>query len=182
MYCGNILKNSFGYTASEVIHHNFIVCIMELLTTLILCYLSLKVYPLLIIKIILIICSIFIIFCPYLLNNVNAPYQLFPIQFFMLLLQECLGPAGPIFYKSFPVFKRFTCASMTLAVSRALMFVVTSFGCVYLIEYFGNWGLWVIMIPTIIGFAYGLLHFEKLAKDSGNYPHKKLHTVYTKTI
>lgn len=137
---------------------------MELLTTSILCYLSLKMYPLLTIKIILIICSIFIIFCPYLLNNLNAPYQLFLIQFFMLLLQECVGSAGPIFYKSFPVFKRFTCATMTFAVSRALMFVVTSFGFVYFIDYFGNWGLWVIMIPTIIGFAYGLFHFEKLTK------------------
>ncbi|WP_341750325.1 MFS transporter [Candidatus Tisiphia endosymbiont of Sialis lutaria] len=164
IYCNNILKNSFGYTISEIIYHNFIVCIMELLTTSILCYLSLKVYPLLTIKIILIICSIFIIFCPYLLNNLNAPYQLFLIQFFMLLLQECVGSAGPIFYKSFPVFKRFTCATMTFAISRALMFVVTSFGFVYFIDYFGNWGLWVIMIPTIIGFAYGLFHFEKLTK------------------
>ncbi|MCC8484124.1 MAG: MFS transporter, partial [Rickettsia endosymbiont of Labidopullus appendiculatus] len=114
----------------------------------------------------------FIIFCPYLLNNVNSPYQLFLIQFFMVLLRGCLGPAVPICYKSFPIFKRFTCATMTFALSWALMFVITSFSFVYLIEYFGNWGLWFITIPTIIGFAYGLLHFEQLAKESGNYPHK----------
>jgi MFS transporter, MHS family, proline/betaine transporter len=85
IYCGNILKNNFGYTLSEVIYHNSIVCLMELLTILTLCYLSLKVYPLLIIKITLLIFSIFMIFCPYLLNNLNAPYQLFFIQFVIVL-------------------------------------------------------------------------------------------------
>ena len=88
----------------------------------------------------------------------------------MALLHECLGPAFPILYKRFPVFKRFTCATMTFAISRALMCVVTSFGSIYLIEYFGNWGLWVILIPIIIGFAYGLLYFEKLAKECGDLP------------
>ncbi|WP_425362771.1 MFS transporter [Candidatus Tisiphia endosymbiont of Hybos culiciformis] len=166
IYCANILKTSFGYTLSEIIHHNFIVCIMELLTTLILCYLSCKVYPLVIMKIILIIFSIFMIFCPYLLNNLNSPYQLFLIQFVILLWKKCLDPATPICLKSFPVFKRFTCASITFAVSRALMYVISAFGFVYLIECFGNWGIWVIMIPTIIGFAYGLSHFENLTKPA----------------
>ncbi len=166
IYCGNILQTSFGYTLPEVIHHNFLVCIMELLTTLILCYLSLKVYPLLIIKITLLIFSIFMIFCPYLLNNLNSPDQLFLIQFIIILWKKCLDPATPICLKSFPIFKRFTCASITFAVSRALMYVISAFGFVYLIECFGNWGIWFIMIPTMIGFAYGLSHFENLAKPA----------------
>ncbi len=170
VHCGNILKTNFGYTMAEVIQHNFIFCLVEVLTVLALCYLSLKIYPLLTVKIILFICSVFIIFCPYLLNNVSSPYQLFLMQFVMVLLYECLAPAGSIFYKSFPVFKRFTCASITFAVSRALMYVVTSFGFVYLIDHFGHWGLWIIMVPTIIGFAYGLFYFDKLAKELGGYP------------
>ncbi|WP_417905237.1 MFS transporter [Candidatus Tisiphia endosymbiont of Micropterix aruncella] len=169
IYCGNILQTSFGYTISEVIHHNFIICIIEFLTILILSRLSLKVYPLLTLRVILIICSVFIVFCPYWLNNLHSPYELFLIQFIIVLLDECLGPAMPIFYKSFPVFKRFTCVSMTFAMSRALMYVITSFGFAYLIDHFGNYGLWVIMIPTIVGFAYGLLHFEKLEKKRENY-------------
>ncbi|WP_341756069.1 MULTISPECIES: MFS transporter [unclassified Candidatus Tisiphia] len=170
IYCSNILKNTFNYTMAEVIQHNFIVCLVEFLTISILCYLSLKIYPLLIVKIALIICSIFIIFCPYLLNNVNAPYQLFPIQFVISLLHECVGPALPILYKSFPVFKRFTCVSITFAISRSLMYIVTAFAFTYLSDNFGNWGLWVIMIPLIIGSAYGLRYFEKLVKECGNYP------------
>ncbi|WP_342259873.1 proline/betaine transporter [Candidatus Tisiphia endosymbiont of Metellina segmentata] len=50
---------------------------------------------------------------------------------------------------------------------------ITSFGFIYIIDYFGNWGILIIMIPTIIAFAYGLLHFEKLEKDSRSYPQKR---------
>ncbi|MFU7503292.1 MAG: hypothetical protein ACE1S7_07975 [Candidatus Tisiphia sp.] len=121
-------------------------------------------------KIILIICSIFIIFCPYFLNNLHSPFELFLIQLFIILFNECLGPAMPIIYKHFPVFKRFTCASIIFAISRAFVSIITAFGFTYLVNHFGYWGLWVIMIPTIVGFAYGLLHFEKLEKVAGNYP------------
>ncbi|WP_375330427.1 MFS transporter [Candidatus Tisiphia endosymbiont of Nemotelus uliginosus] len=169
IYCANILKTSFGYTTSEVIHHNFIVCLMEFITRSILCYLSLKVHPLLTMKIILFISSIFIIFCPYLLNNINAPYQLFLIQFVILLL-ECFSPILPICYKCFPVFKRFTCVSIAFAASRALIYVITSFGFIYITDYFAHWSLLIIMIPIIIGFTYGLCHFEKLAKECDDLP------------
>ncbi|WP_375318956.1 MFS transporter [Candidatus Tisiphia endosymbiont of Oplodontha viridula] len=181
IYCGNILRTSFDYTLSEVIYHNSIVCLIELLTTLILCYLSLKVYPLLIMRIVLLIFSIFMIFCPYLLNNLDFPYQLFLIQFFTVSWKKCVNPATPIFLKSFPVLKRFTCASMTFAVSRALMYVISAFGFVYLIEYFGNWGMWFIMIPIIIGFYYGLSHFENLEKQL-KLPSQKKCTVPSKRL
>jgi MFS transporter, MHS family, proline/betaine transporter len=170
VHCASILKTNFGYTLSEVIQHNFMVCLMELSITLILCYLSLKIYPLVTMKIILIISAIFIIFCPYLLNNINSPYQLFFIQFFMLLWAKCLSPALPICYKEFPVFKRFTCVSMTFALSRALMYAITAFAFVYLTDHFGNWGLWFIVIPAIIFFAYGLFYFDRLAKKYGDLP------------
>ncbi|MCC8371802.1 MAG: MFS transporter [Rickettsia endosymbiont of Pseudomimeciton antennatum] len=178
IYCANILKTNFNYTMAEVIHHNFIVCLVEFVTLLILAYLSLKVYPLLTVKIILIISSIFIIFCPYLLNHVNAPYQLFLIQFIVVLLEESLGTSLPIIYKSFPVFTRFTSVGIVRAVSRALMYVITAFAFTYLYDNFGHWGLWVIMVPIIIGFAYGLFYFEKLAKECGDLPigHRNLAT------
>ncbi len=88
----------------------------------------------------------------------------------MVLLYECLGPASPILYKEFPVFKRFTCVSMIFALSRAVMYAVTFFGFIYITDYFGHWGLWFILIPLIIGFAYGLFYFDKLAKECGGYP------------
>ncbi len=94
----------------------------------------------------------------------------------MLLLQSfailcVIGelPAGPVLYRHFPIFKRFSCASLTFALSRAVMYVITSFGVVYLTEYFGHWGLLILMIPVILGYVFGLLHLEKLEKVTGNY-------------
>ncbi|WP_425360518.1 MFS transporter [Candidatus Tisiphia endosymbiont of Ceraclea dissimilis] len=170
IYCANILKTNFGYSIAEIIQHNFMVCLMELITLLTLSYLSFKVYPLVTVKIILIISAIFILFCPYLLNNINSPYQLLLIQFVIVLLEECLGTSAPIFYKNFPVFKRFTCVGMVRAVSRALMYIIIAFGFAYITDYFGHWGLLVVMIPIIIGFAYGLFYFDRLAKKYGDLP------------
>ncbi|WP_338050543.1 hypothetical protein [Rickettsia endosymbiont of Culicoides newsteadi] len=59
---------------------------------------------------------------------------------------------------------------MIRAVSRALMYVITAFGFIYITDYFGHWGLWIIMVPTIIGFAYGLFYFDRLAKKYGDLP------------
>ena len=42
------------------------------------------------------------------------------------------------------------------------MYVVTSFGLVYLTDFFGYYGIWVVMFPVSIGFLWGVSHFEKL--------------------
>jgi len=82
-------------------------------------------------------------------------------------------PATTILVVHFPVFKRFTSVAVIYALSRAIMYIITSFGLVYLIKYYGHWGLLAITIPVAIGYTFGILHFEKLEKDSGNYPQKK---------
>ncbi|WP_341755552.1 MFS transporter [Candidatus Tisiphia endosymbiont of Ptychoptera albimana] len=171
IYCGNMLKTSCGYTAEQVIHQNFIVSIFGFLTSLILAYLSYRIYPLKIVKTLLLIFGGFVLACPYLLNNVNSSFDVFLMQLFVTLFV----PTGPdlgwsIYYKHFPVFKRFSCASLTFAISRALMYVVTSFSVVYLTEYWHHWGIIIILLPVCIGFAFGLFHFEKLEKEAGNYP------------
>ena len=82
----------------------------------------------------------------------------------VLLTIFALGtlPAIPIFFKHFPVRNRFTYSSMLYAISRAFMYVITSFGLVYLTEILGYYGLWLIMLPVSIGFLWGVNHFEKL--------------------
>lgn len=168
-YCSNILKNAFSYNAEAIIYHNFIVSIVQLLSVLLLTYLSYKIYPLKIIKVKWIIFSIFILFCPYLLNNINTTFDLFLIQASIILSAPDAAPGAAIFYKYFPVFKRFTCGSFIYALSHALIFVITSFGLVYLTEYFGHYGLLVIMLPVAIGYGLGVYHFEKLEEKAGRY-------------
>ncbi len=168
MHCGIILKDSFSYGPEQIIHQNFIVSMVQISTYLLFVFLSYKIYPLKILKIKIIISSIIIVGYPYWLNNVQN-------EFHILLLQSCIiffaadaSPATSIFYKYFPVLKRFTYISFTYALSRAVIYIITSFGLVYLTKYFGSWGTLIITIPVFIGYIFGLSHFEKLEKQSSS--------------
>ena len=172
MHCANILKNSFSYNAQEIIHQNFLVSLVQLVTVLGLTWLSYKIYPLIIIKVKLLLFFIFILSCPYLLNHTTTPFHLFLIQSFVISFGGVARPAMPILFKHLPVFKRFTYSSLTYALSRALMYIVTSFGLIYLTKYFGSYGLLIIMIPINIGSYLGIRHFEMLEKQAGNFPQK----------
>ncbi|HJD56656.1 MFS transporter [Candidatus Tisiphia endosymbiont of Ptychoptera albimana] len=169
VHCGSLLKSSFGYSAEQIIHQNFIVSIIQLVGMSFISYLSYRIYPLKILKVKLVIFSIFIVCSPYILNNITEPFFLFLLQAFLVLFDFGRVPAVPIFFKYFPVFKRYTYNSMIYAVSRALMYVITSFGILFLTKYFGHWGLLIIMIPISVGFAFGLRHFQKLEKEAGIY-------------
>ncbi|WP_341789873.1 MFS transporter [Rickettsia endosymbiont of Polydrusus tereticollis] len=63
--CGGILKNSFGYTAPQVIQQNFIVSMVHLVALSFISYLSYKIYPLKILKAKLFLLFIFMLFSPY---------------------------------------------------------------------------------------------------------------------
>lgn len=169
MYCGNILKTTFHFTPEEVIHQNFIVSMIQLFSWLIVAYLSYIIYPLKILKVRLILFLIFIAFCPYLLNNITSSYQIMMIQAFIAVFGFMGTPAIPIFYKHFPVFKRFTYATFSYALSRAFIYVVTSFGLVYFSTFFGNYVVLVVMIPTAIAFIYAVHHFETLEKANEHH-------------
>jgi len=168
MYCGNILKNLFHFTPEQVIHQNFIVSLIQLFAWVILSYLSYKIYPLKIVRVRLVIFTIFILFCPYFLDNIQSSFQMLLIQSVIAVFGYMGTPAMPIFYKRFPVFKRFTYTTFAYALSRAFVYIVTAFGLAYCSEYLGNWGILVIVVPTAILFIYGLSHFEKLEKEDFN--------------
>ncbi len=171
IHCGNILKNSFDYTTAEVIHQNFIISIIELAASIVLTYLSYRIYPLKILKVMIIIIFTFILLCPYFLYNIHSTFELFLIQSFVVALGPSVTTAMPIFFKHLPVFKRFTAGSLAYAFARMIMSIITVFGMVYLTEYFGHWGLLIVMIPTCAGYAFGLRHFIKLEKQAGCYAH-----------
>lgn len=171
VYCASILTKSFNYSPQQVIQHNLMITAVEFLVILVNAYLSYKIYPLKIVNIRLLISGIFIVFLPLLLNNITTVTHLLLIQVFMCLFKPAAAPAAAIFFVHFPVFKRFTYASFLYALSRALMYVVTSFGVVYLTKMFNHWGLLIIFIPMFIGFKLGVSHFEKLEREAGNDPH-----------
>ena len=180
VHCGNILKTSFNYSSVQVIHHNLIVSIVKFIALLVLAYASYRIHPLKVIKIRTAIFSIFIMYLLYCTinhnNTADTPLQLLLIQSFVIVFGFGDSPALPIFLIHFPVFKRFTSASFAFALSHALMYTVTSFGLVYLINYFESWawGLIIIMIPTGLGYVWGINHFWTLEKNTTNEYRQKL--------
>jgi len=153
-----------------IIKHNLSLSLFDLVNAIILAYLVSRIHPLKILKVKAYIFFIFILLIPTLLDNISTPTQLFYIQLCVLLIGPTGYPAVSVFFMHFPVFKRFTYASFTYAISRAIMYVVSSFGIVLLVKAFGNIGLLVIMIPIIIGYIWGVSHFKILDQAAGNYP------------
>ena len=114
--------------------------------------------------------TIFVLLLPLMISCISSPMQVMGIQLFVCLFGIDMFPAEAILFVHIPIFKRFTYASFLYALSRASMYIITSFGLVYLVKIMGNYGLLVIFIPIVIGFWFGVLHFEQLEKEGENYP------------
>ncbi len=169
VYCSNILKYSFNYNVKQIIYHNLIVAVIEFLAIMFCAYLSYFIHPLKIVKARMLGFCVILMFIPYLLIHIRIPLHLLYIQGFLCMFFIVNAPAEAIFFTHFPIFKRFTYAGFIYTSSRAVMFVITSVGLVYLAEQFSHWGLLVIFIPITIGFIYGIFHFENLEKEADNY-------------
>lgn len=165
IHYGHFLKHSFSYTSAQVISHNFNVGLMYLIGSGIQLYLSSKINPLKIIKIRFFIFVIFLLFFPLLFEAVSTPFHLFLLQSFIIVFSLDGYPAKAIFFKHFPVLKRFTYVCVLHAVSHACIYVVISFGIIYLVEWFGQIGVLFILVPVCIAFGVGLNYFDKLEKE-----------------
>jgi len=169
-YCGEIMKSSFHYSAVEVIHQNFIVSIFQIIGFIIVTISGIYIYPLKFLRIKVYLFLIFACICPYFLNHLSNPNELLIIQIISMILGLGGAPGFPIFYKNFPVFKRFTSASFIYALSRALVYVITAFGLIFLQRYYGHLSFAIVAVPVAIGYCWGINHFENLEKANGTYP------------
>lgn len=165
IYCGDLLKILFNYSSTEVIHNNFFLSFAPLFVTIAIYWISYYINPLKILKVQLVLSAILVVFLPFLLNNVSEPYHLITIQYLVIIFAIHGMPAFPIFYKYIPVLQRFRTAGVQYALGRACMFGVTSFGLIYLTEYFGNWGLFALFAVTLTAYTKALFYFDKLEKN-----------------
>jgi hypothetical protein len=162
IYCGDVLKQECGFTSAEVIGQNFWVSIIDLFAIIVLAYLSLRIHPFKILR-----AKFYLFFITLFLFPITLSYAANSTS---ILVFQCLAamfvfdhvPATPIFYKYFPIFKRFTYTSFLSAVAKLLTYLITSFGLVYTTANLGYWGLFCIFIPVGVGFFMSLLHFQKL--------------------
>jgi MHS family proline/betaine transporter-like MFS transporter len=169
IHSSNLLKDKFGYTTEQIIHQNFIVSSIDLFFTMLITCLVYFVNPLKFLKIKFYFAAPFILAAPLLLDYVSTGSGLMIIQILLCLSLLVEFPATPIFYKSFPIFQRFTTSCFSYALSRALMYVISSFGIIYLIKYFGNLGLLFLLGPVVIGYGLGLFYFIRIEdkKETG---------------
>jgi MFS family permease len=165
IYCANILKSQFAYTPEQIIHQNLLVSLLQLLTYFLVSLLSQKIHPLKILKIRSLIVLPLLLIVPYILSHATTPNSIFIIQLISVSLVLTEVPAASVFITHLPIFKRFTYTSFAYALARAIIYVITSFGLVYLTEWFGHSGLLIIMLPICISYLYGVHHFEKLEKQ-----------------
>ncbi|WP_032112186.1 MFS transporter [Candidatus Paracaedibacter symbiosus] len=168
MYFNPTFKELYGYSAQDMIFHNFLLSITLCISSILWACLSLKIHPLKITKLKGKMGLALALLLPFLLLVASHPLYIFGLQ--ILILNLTLGeiPSSAIFIKHFPILKRFTVTSFLYALTRALMYIITSFGLVYLTEILGHWGLWIIMIPITMGFLWGICHFEKLENLSND--------------
>ena len=73
-------------------------------------------------------------------------------------------PASPVFYKHFPIIKRFTYTSLLSSFAKLMTYAITSFGLVYSTKYFGYYGIFLILIPVGVVYYFAVKYFEGLEK------------------
>lgn len=164
IYCSEVLKQKFGYTANEIISQNFWVSIVDLSGLVFLTYLSYLIHPFKILKAKLYLFFGSIILFPIVLKVTSNPSFILIFQCLAALFVFDHVPAASIFYKYFPIFRRFTYTSFISALAKVITYFITAFGLVYTTEYLGYWGIFVIFIPVGIGFFLSVSYFQRLEK------------------
>jgi MFS transporter, MHS family, proline/betaine transporter len=162
MYFNPVLKAQFDYSSDDIIFHNLGLSIVLCIANFCWAYLSYYVYPL---KILKIRGGLFVgltLILPLIILYVHRYEYIFILQALLLVCPLGIAPGDSIFIRHFPVLRRFTATSILYALTRAVTYVVTSFGLVYLTIFFGHWGVWLITFPAALGYFYGVKHFGRL--------------------
>ncbi|MCX7337822.1 MAG: MFS transporter [Alphaproteobacteria bacterium] len=168
------LKGTYGYTSEDIIFHNFLLTLVQVFRCTLWSVASYYIHPLRISKFKGYSCLLLMTLIPFWLSSSTNTIHIFLLQVLILLVSLNDFPSQYIFMKNFPIYKRFTATSFSYALGRALTYVITSFGIVYLTDWFDHWGLLVITVPASLGFLASISYFEKLEKlrpgQSGSDP------------
>ena len=177
IYLGNFAKTVLGMSPEQVISHNLKVSICSVFASGVIAYLCKKYHPIDIVRVNIYVFAIALLFIPYWLYNI--PYEsvwlLFGLQ--CLTYIPCITNLVKIsiWIKHYPINKRFTITATIFGVASAFGYGIASFAILPLTNQFGYYGLWIICIPSVISFIWGLNYLKKLEIKKGiyyNYPHE----------
>jgi MHS family proline/betaine transporter-like MFS transporter len=169
IYFNPLLRENFSYSSENIIFHNFLLSIFMVTADTFWAYLSAHFHPLKLLKVRWVCAVLVMISLPFLIPILNNPYQLFLIQSSIIMFSLAAFPADAILIYHLPIYRRFTFASFIYALSRALMYIITSFGLVYLGSFFGLPGILLIIVPILLANVYGIYHFVSLERGLGLY-------------
>lgn len=162
IHLGTLLKTDYGYSSEDLISHNFLLSVAQCSSFLICALLSYKVNPIKILQYKLSIFFPVILLYPYWMSLIQTPHQLLGLQCFILAFGIVDVPAAGVMMNYFPVGKRFLSASLLYAFSRIGIYIVTSFGMVYLDSHFHAWGIWFMIVLLSLSFAWAVYYFAQL--------------------
>jgi MHS family proline/betaine transporter-like MFS transporter len=162
VYFNPILQENFGYSSEDIIRHNFFLSMILVISNILLTCLSCYIHPLRILKIMGVYILLLLVSMPYWIMTLTTPLHLFLIQALILLLPLHSSPANAIFMSHFPLYRRFTYASLLFSFAQALVAAIASYGLIYLGNYFGHYSLWIIPLPIAVAYLYGVFHFTAL--------------------
>ncbi len=165
IHYGALLKTNFGYSAAQVISHNLMVGLICMIGCAIELLLTYRFNPIQIIKVRSYIFIVFLLFFPILFDAIKTPFHLFLFQCFIIVFGLEAYPAKSIFFKHFPVLKRFTYSCVLHAISHACTYVIISFGFIFLVKWFGQMGVLFLLAPVCLGVGLSMRYFEKLEQE-----------------
>jgi MFS transporter, MHS family, proline/betaine transporter len=168
IHCGGILKNSFGFTNLEVMSNNFWVNLAQTSSFLVIIALSYILPPLKIVKTKAVLFCTLMTFFPFAFKYYHSAQTVFIFQIIGGIFLLSHAPASPIFFKYFPVFKRFKYVGVISAMAKLATYVISSFGLALVTKYFGQNGIFIILAPVAISFFWSLSYFEKKEIDGPN--------------
>lgn len=171
IYCGEVLQNVFAYTSTDIVRNNFIVSIFQVGMDVAFVALCRTIHPLKILQVkAFIVGGLFFIF-PFLANWATAGYHILIFQCILAFFVPNANNSAASLYVHFPVLQRFRYSSLLYALSRAIVYVATSFGSIFLFQWFGHWGVSTVAILMVLMFLLGGGHFIALEKSLGHaYP------------
>ncbi len=172
VHMGEYLSTTYGYSANQIIHHNFFILVVSGVIYVLCAFLTRSIYPLTIIKFMSFTLLFFSFFFPSLISLTADAGHVFIIQCVLWGL-NITGIGSAIFVRGFPVIGRYTIVGVTYSISRALTAVVTSYACVWLASLFGFMGVTLLLILTIGLHLIGLYKFVPCEEDQWIEAHWK---------
>ena len=169
VYLGDFMKSNMGMTARQVINHNFKFSMIAIFILCCFAYLYKFIHPIKIIKVSIFVLVIALLITPYCLANIHALGGEIIIFALQVGVELVAFTSILIWFKYFPVSKRFTTVATTFGISSATGYAVSSYGLIPLTAWFGHYGIWVLYLPFVAGLIWATDCLTKLEKDSGAY-------------